>query len=90
MTSKDLKKEVQKWKNAVMGECMLTACPLKRDFALEGAEEFANRLKKRLKSVEIINDELEKMKAKYILKNAGILDENNNIAEAYEDIVEWK
>ena len=67
-TIKDLKKEVQKWENAMMGECILSACPLKKAFIMEGAEEFANKLKKRLESIEIINDELEKMKAEYILK----------------------
>lgn len=48
----------------MMGEYILSACPLKKAFVMEGAEEFANRLE----SIEIINDELEKMKAEYILK----------------------
>lgn len=69
-------------------ERMYIIClPTKKAFVMEGAEEFANRLKKRLESIEIIHDELEKMKAEYILKNAGILDENNNIVEAYKDII---
>lgn len=72
------------------GRMYIVHLSTKKAFIIGGAEEFANRLKKRLESVEIINDELEKMKAKYILKNAGIFDENNNITEAYEDIVEWK
>lgn len=46
-TTEDLKKEVQKWKNAMMSECILSACPLKKAFVMEGAEEFANRLKKK-------------------------------------------
>ena len=41
-----LQKEAERWKNAMMGECMLSACPNKEQLKSEAYREFAERLKK--------------------------------------------
>lgn len=39
-----LQKEADKWKNAMMGECMLSACPNKEQLKSEAYREFADIL----------------------------------------------
>ena len=43
-----LQKEVNKWKNALMGECIMSSCPAKEQLQSEARKEFAERLKEEM------------------------------------------
>ena len=40
--------EIERLQNALMGECMLTSCPLKKEIKSEAIKEFADRIKKNI------------------------------------------
>ena len=40
-----LQKEAERWENAMMGECMLSACPNKEQLKSEAYREFAEKVK---------------------------------------------
>ena len=44
-----LQKEAERWKNAMMGECMLSACPNKEQLKSEAYREFAEKTLEKVK-----------------------------------------
>lgn len=41
-------KEIERWKNACLAECVLSVCPNKQQIRIEAVKEFAERLKSKI------------------------------------------